>query len=90
MITGFYNTVLKVTILILIDGFLQYHCSRTLNINKEKVTILILIDGFLQFKMEEKQNQVFNVTILILIDGFLQFKIGYYTFTRFVESQSLF
>mgnify|MGYP001165864666 CR=1 FL=1 len=37
-----------VTILILIDGFLQFH---KLSIKQivEQVTILILIDGFLQF-----------------------------------------
>ena len=48
MITGFYNTVLKVTILILIDGFLQFtpHWGRG---GVGKVTILILIDGFLQW-----------------------------------------
>ena len=42
---------LKVTILILIDGFLQYIIT-TKNIHFTKVTILILIDGFLQFKQE--------------------------------------
>ena len=39
---------IEVTILILIDGFLQY--SKTLFIDVfEYVTILILIDGFLQY-----------------------------------------
>ena len=37
-----------VTILILIDGFLQYNCNHPRN-GEKKVTILILIDGFLQF-----------------------------------------
>ena len=41
------DIVMVVTILILIDGFLQYHtvweCTQI-----EFVTILILIDGFLQ------------------------------------------
>ena len=41
------NTFLKVTILILIDGFLQYSFSYTSN-KHLFVTILILIDGFLQ------------------------------------------
>ena len=38
-----------VTILILVDGFLQYHNEEMdeLEIN---VTILILVDGFLQYK----------------------------------------
>ena len=36
-----------VTILILIDGFLQYQILNGLTY-KEQVTILILIDGFLQ------------------------------------------
>ena len=39
----------KVTILILIDGFLQCHRGGTI-MNLEQVTILILIDGFLQFR----------------------------------------
>ena len=39
---------LKVTILILIDGFLQYELLHY-TITKKYVTILILIDGFLQF-----------------------------------------
>ena len=39
-----------VTILILIDGFLQYR--HTTDLEKENiVTILILIDGFLQYEM---------------------------------------
>ena len=67
---SFYS--LDVTILILIDGFLQ--CVE--DVVKEKnrrVTILILIDGFLQFE-RKIGDAVFNtVTILILIDGFLQF-----------------
>ena len=38
----------EVTILILIDGFLQY--KKTFDVVfEEKVTILILIDGFLQY-----------------------------------------
>ena len=37
-----------VTILILIDGFLQYKQIKTYDLLKT-VTILILIDGFLQF-----------------------------------------
>ena len=37
-----------VTILILIDGFLQYSQASLENISESKVTILILIDGFLQ------------------------------------------
>ena len=38
---------ISVTILILIDGFLQY-VKRSINIVTDDVTILILIDGFLQ------------------------------------------
>ena len=37
----------KVTILILIDGFLQYK-DKLIQILQQQVTILILIDGFLQ------------------------------------------
>ena len=43
--------MLKVTILILIDGFLQYISYDMFGIGFN-VTILILIDGFLQFKSE--------------------------------------
>ena len=42
-----FLTALAVTILILIDGFLQSDILGD-NINLFKVTILILIDGFLQ------------------------------------------
>ena len=38
----------KVTILILIDGFLQFLNELIEMIEEGKVTILILIDGFLQ------------------------------------------
>ena len=41
-----------VTILILIDGFLQYRIESNFN-ELIDVTILILIDGFLQFVNEE-------------------------------------
>ena len=62
----------NVTILILIDGFLQFA-----NKGKEGkyliVTILILIDGFLQFGNKVKKWVKRKVTILILIDGFLQY-----------------
>ena len=63
----------RVTILILIDGFLQ---SLYVDVFKHrlKVTILILIDGFLQCKNGVKAIKAVIVTILILIDGFLQYK----------------
>ena len=66
------NTIVKkVTILILIDGFLQfiYHLFQK---RSNIVTILILIDGFLQCKEVIDDNFNCPVTILILIDGFLQ------------------
>ena len=40
---------LSVTILILIDGFLQYDFNLSIDNDNIKVTILILIDGFLQY-----------------------------------------
>ncbi len=40
----------NVTILILIDGFLQYKQIKQYHIIDTDVTILILIDGFLQWK----------------------------------------
>ena len=39
----------KVTILILVDGFLQYNMDLILK-KLMTVTILILVDGFLQYK----------------------------------------
>ena len=45
-----YDTV--VTILILIDGFLQYTFKHTDSV-LANVTILILIDGFLQYQSTE-------------------------------------
>ena len=63
---------MEVTILILIDGFLQSVYHDELNNFNLKVTILILIDGFLQFVNGKIVTVKYNVTILILIDGFLQ------------------
>ena len=62
-----------VTILILIDGFLQY-LTQILMSPTIKVTILILIDGFLQYINTVVKKDINSVTILILIDGFLQSK----------------
>ena len=64
--------VKEVTILILIDGFLQYSKYYNQSVFKNKVTILILIDGFLQYVNGGIILIKYNVTILILIDGFLQ------------------
>ena len=63
---------LVVTILILIDGFLQY-IKKEHYLVQISVTILILIDGFLQYKKEHRKIYESQVTILILIDGFLQY-----------------
>ena len=61
-----------VTILILIDGFLQFVHKKT-RLNPIIVTILILIDGFLQSDVLDGESFIDGiVTILILIDGFLQ------------------
>ena len=67
-----FQTIKIVTILILIDGFLQY--IKTYDVLKtQDVTILILIDGFLQSYFNgSNTDKLFIVTILILIDGFLQ------------------
>ena len=62
----------NVTILILIDGFLQYNDTHKIN-GFFEVTILILIDGFLQLKNFFLIQKIQGVTILILIDGFLQY-----------------
>ena len=64
-----------VTILILIDGFLQCNKKNRGDLLL-KVTILILIDGFLQCVIMDKVEFLDKyVTILILIDGFLQCNI---------------
>ena len=64
----------QVTILILIDGFLQYTTIELYDVTPS-VTILILIDGFLQSnrQLRNRDNRLY-VTILILIDGFLQLR----------------
>ena len=61
-----YNDYITVTILILIDGFLQYSFGYNSSF-QDYVTILILIDGFLQClsvklmqKMGEGHNPYFN------------------------------
>ena len=64
----------QVTILILIDGFLQYCFGIGFNHYKD-VTILILIDGFLQCIETDPKDLPMFVTILILIDGFLQYMV---------------
>ena len=43
-----FITIIVVTILILIDGFLQYGIYEPIK-TVDNVTILILIDGFLQY-----------------------------------------
>ena len=64
---------IRVTILILVDGFLQYSIANVTNL-QSKVTILILVDGFLQFLFIASANRSGSfVTILILVDGFLQY-----------------
>ena len=71
---GISKVCRKVTILILIDGFLQLYTTEGEQTDK-MVTILILIDGFLQYIGELMGSRnVFRVTILILIDGFLQYE----------------
>ena len=63
---------MRVTILILVDGFLQSE-HEELNRMQVLVTILILVDGFLQFFIKKLANsKKQEVTILILVDGFLQ------------------
>ena len=67
----FSQNLWLVTILILIDGFLQFIDIIVLD-TVLAVTILILIDGFLQFITLYIYSSCYMVTILILIDGFLQ------------------
>ena len=71
------NRKKKVTILILIDGFLQSGNWRA-GKQHDGVTILILIDGFLQSVINFLADEIAEVTILILIDGFLQFGKKHY------------
>ena len=49
--------IIAVTILILIDGFLQSGQKMISNSSKQ-VTILILIDGFLQYSQSPKNRRV--------------------------------
>ena len=65
-----------VTILILVDGFLQSSGKSLVKSDLIKVTILILVDGFLQYLNLGSLCQLIRVTILILVDGFLQLFIG--------------
>ena len=60
-----------VTILILIDGFLQYMNEPIKN--SEYGSQSYLIDGFLQYRRNKTDSIAVYVTILILIDGFLQY-----------------
>ena len=53
LILIFLITLTKVTILILIDGFLQYGIYEPVKTQDNYVTILILIDGFLQYKIQD-------------------------------------
>ena len=61
------SRICNVTILILIDGFLQFKPGVKI-VTMQDVTILILIDGFLQYKrntiddiiIEEGHNPYFN------------------------------
>ena len=70
---GTYYNAYIVTILILVDGFLQYFNSKNDEI-ESFVTILILVDGFLQYTGTYASAYVLvKVTILILVDGFLQY-----------------
>ena len=47
-----------VTILILIDGFLQFVFKQTKKGENKSVTILILIDGFLQFEEQTRLREL--------------------------------
>ena len=49
-----------VTILILIDGFLQSDITFNISYKTDKVTILILIDGFLQYEL---QTSIFDMEV---------------------------
>ena len=51
----------NVTILILVDGFLQYKFATEL-IKANSVTILILVDGFLQCSKEDKSIKTYNLS----------------------------
>ena len=49
----------KVTILILIDGFLQFQIKERKEY-EQNVTILILIDGFLQYRCDVPSYTIIN------------------------------
>ena len=79
----------NVTILILIDGFLQYRYN-LLKTSEYIVTILILIDGFLQYKKQYDLLYTNESQSLILIDGFLQYHDNLFIRLFGIKSQSLF
>ena len=80
-----------VTILILVDGFLQSLNHKYLNQDCPQVTILILVDGFLQLKsLHLPLVGQLHVTILILVDGFLQLHNNIIIDGYSQKSQSLF
>ena len=80
----------KVTILILVDGFLQFK-ELIRDLGGEIVTILILVDGFLQYGINTiEAKNVNTVTILILVDGFLQSVLSSQHIKKDKVSQSLF
>ena len=80
----------KVTILILVDGFLQYFNNEYVQSN-DTVTILILVDGFLQYEPKreyvlfekESHNPYFSRWFSAIQSDFI--KIGFID-----TSQSLF
>ena len=80
----------RVTILILIDGFLQFKHTDKVLANCSIVTILILIDGFLQFSSwlhikfdEDSHNPYFNRWFSAIYGSFIDEK-------NIQKSQSLF
>ena len=53
------DTIIAVTILILVDGFLQYTDKLFIAVHLTTVTILILVDGFLQ--SHPKNNRFWRI-----------------------------
>ena len=65
----------NVTILILVEGSLQFKGEEEDLTVREQVTILILVEGSLQYSKQTFESEYEFVTILILVEGSLQLKI---------------
>ena len=79
----------KVTILILIDGFLQLN-RESITLYEGDVTILILIDGFLQYRLDKVTTYLKNSHNPYFNRWFSAIGVKMFEKYRLIKSQSLF